>query len=196
MINSRAWLTCQCDGWEGAEHGQNLVKWVRSQSSHLSCYELPGEQRSRWVKGRGKRGIVALFFPQQRKLMGFSAQISAGVCRCGSQEQVPERGSGRFRRVPVRAGVGSGGRVRKVPESESSGAATLTGAAMWLFWTLDCDHVVHMGKATAQKKMVRVVKHGIRIHTHTHKNVYIYIYIWYMIITAVGDTTKAYVLNK
>ena len=37
------------------------------------------------------------FFPQQRKLMGSSAQISSGVCRCGSQEQVPEEGSGRFR---------------------------------------------------------------------------------------------------
>ena len=48
-------------------------------------------------------------FPQQRKLMGSSAQISSGVCRCGSQEQVPEEGSGRFRRVPVYAGVGSGG---------------------------------------------------------------------------------------
>ena len=24
------------------------------------------------------------FFPQQRKLMGFSAQISSGACRCGS----------------------------------------------------------------------------------------------------------------
>ena len=56
------------------------------------------------------------FFPQQRKLMGSSAQISSGVCRCGSQEQVPEEGSGRFRRVPVCAGVGSGGRLRKVPE--------------------------------------------------------------------------------
>ena len=56
-------------------------------------------------------------FPQQRKLMGSSAQISSGVCRCGSQEQVPEEGSGRFRRVPVCAGVGSGGRFRKVPES-------------------------------------------------------------------------------
>ena len=49
--------------------------------------------------------------------MGSSAQISSGVCRCGSQEQVPEEGSGRFRRVPVYAGVGSGGRFRKVPES-------------------------------------------------------------------------------
>ena len=48
------------------------------------------------------------FFPQQRKLMGSSAQISSGVCRCGSQEQVPEEGSGRFRRVPACAGVGSG----------------------------------------------------------------------------------------
>ena len=57
-----------------------------------------------------------IVFPQQRKLMGSSAQISSGVCRCGSQEQVPEEGSGRFRRVPVCAGVGSGGRFRKIPE--------------------------------------------------------------------------------
>ena len=56
----------------------------------------------------------AVVIPQQCKLMGSSAQISSGVCRCGSQEQVPE-GSGMFRRVPVCAGVGSG-RVRKVPE--------------------------------------------------------------------------------
>ena len=41
--------------------------------------------------------------------MGSSAQISSGVCRCGSQEQVPEERSRRFRRVPVCAGVGSGG---------------------------------------------------------------------------------------
>ena len=58
------------------------------------------------------------FVPQQRELMGSSAQISSGVCRCGSQEQVPEEGSGgRFRRVPECAGVGSGGRFRRqVPE--------------------------------------------------------------------------------
>ena len=54
-------------------------------------------------------------FPQQRKLMGSSAQISSGVSRCGSQEQVPEASSGRFRRVPVCGGVGSGGRFRRVP---------------------------------------------------------------------------------
>ena len=48
--------------------------------------------------------------------MGSSAQISSGVCRCGSQEQVPEEGSGRFRRVPACAGVGSGGGFRKVPQ--------------------------------------------------------------------------------
>ena len=58
-----------------------------------------------------------LFFSQQRKLMGSSAQISSGVCRCGSQEQVPEEASGRFRRVPECAGVGSGSGFRKVPES-------------------------------------------------------------------------------
>ena len=66
-----------------------------------------------------------IFFPQQRKLKGSSAQISPGVFRCGSQEQVPEAGSGRFRRVPVCADVGSGGRFRRVPVcaggSESSG---------------------------------------------------------------------------
>ena len=60
---------------------------------------------------------VPVFLPQQRKLMGSSAQISSGVCRCGSQEQVPEEGSGRFRKVPACAGVGSGGGFRKVPES-------------------------------------------------------------------------------
>ena len=54
-------------------------------------------------------------FPQQRKLTGSSAQISSGVCRCGSEEQVPDEGSRRFRRVPGCAGVGSGGRFRRVP---------------------------------------------------------------------------------
>ena len=70
--------------------------------------DLPWASGIAWAK---------MFFPQQRKLMGSSAQISSGVCRCGSQEQVPEEGSGRFRRVPVCAGVGSGGRFRKVPKS-------------------------------------------------------------------------------
>ena len=46
-----------------------------------------------------------MFFPQQRKLMGSSAQIRSGVCRRGSQEQVPEEGSGRFRKVPESSGV-------------------------------------------------------------------------------------------
>ena len=48
--------------------------------------------------------------------MGSSAKISSGVCWCGSRGQVPEEGSGRFRRVPACAGVGSGGRFRKVPD--------------------------------------------------------------------------------
>ena len=61
--------------------------------------------------------VFYCFIPQQRKLMGSSAQISSGVCRCGSQEQVPEEGSGRFRGVPACAGVGSGGKFHKVPES-------------------------------------------------------------------------------
>ena len=66
------------------------------------------------LNGPGR--IAAKLFPQQRKLMGSSAQISTGVRRCGSQEQVPEEGSGRFRRVPACAGVGSGARFRKVPD--------------------------------------------------------------------------------
>ena len=38
------------------------------------------------------------------------------ACWCTLRSQAPE-GSGGFRRVPVCAGVGTGGRVRKVPES-------------------------------------------------------------------------------
>ena len=44
---------------------------------------------------------------------------SSAIKWCWFQRQVPD-GSGRFRRVPVYAGVGSGGklgRFRKVPES-------------------------------------------------------------------------------
>ena len=68
--------------------------------------------------------------------MGSSAQISSGVCRCGSQEQVPEEGcvlvwvpeagsrrvaetsSGRFRKILEGSGVcvGFGCRFRKVPK--------------------------------------------------------------------------------
>ena len=61
-------------------------------------------------KGDAVTWTIWVFFPQQRKLKGSSAQISSGVFRCGSQEQVPEAGSGRFWRVPVCAGFGSGGR--------------------------------------------------------------------------------------
>ena len=60
--------------------------------------------------------LLVFFFPQQRKLMGSSAQISSGVCRCGSQEQVPEEGSGRFRRVPKSSGVCWCRFRRRVPE--------------------------------------------------------------------------------
>ena len=48
--------------------------------------------------------------------MGSSAQNGSGGRRCGSQAQVPE-GSGGFRKVPVCAGAGSGGRVWRVSES-------------------------------------------------------------------------------
>ena len=40
----------------------------------------------------------------------------SGVCWCGFRRQVPvPEASGRFRKVPVCASVGSGGRFRKVP---------------------------------------------------------------------------------
>ena len=60
---------------------------------------------------------LRIIFPQQRKLKGSSAQRSSGVCRCGSQEQVPEAGSGgRFRKVPESSGVGWCRFRRQVPE--------------------------------------------------------------------------------
>ena len=67
--------------------------------------------------GRKKTIRWFLWAKNTRKLKGSSAQISSGVFRCGSQEQVLEAGSGRFRTVPMCAGVGSGGKFRKVPES-------------------------------------------------------------------------------
>ena len=55
----------------------------------------------------------------------------SGACWCGFQKQSLE-GSGGFRRVPARVGVGFGGRVQKVPESSGVVCclAALTGAAM------------------------------------------------------------------
>ena len=131
--------------------------------------------------------LGCLFFPQQRKLMGSSAQISSGVCRCGSQEQVPEEGSRRFRRVPVCAGVGSGGKFRKVPagsgvwcwrrfrrqvpEAGSGGFRRVWFVALepWqdqpcdCFWTPFGDDIVRMGKTTAEQECAHVVKHGRRL---------------------------------
>ena len=75
---------------------RTLMKWSFIEFARLIsqlfpiCFQL-------WALGP----MIFHFFPQQRKLMGSSAQISSGVCRCGSQEQVPEESSGRFRRVPV-----------------------------------------------------------------------------------------------
>ena len=74
-----------------------------------------------------------LFFPQQRKLMGSSAQMSSGVCRCGLQEQVPEEGSRRFRRVAECAGVGSRGRFRKVLEGSGGRFREVSGVCRCRF---------------------------------------------------------------
>ena len=46
--------------------------------------------------------------------------VCAGVIGSGGKfRKVPEASSGRFRRVPMCAGVGSGGNFRKVPEATS-----------------------------------------------------------------------------
>ena len=79
---------------------------------------------------------LKFIIPQQRKLMGSSAQTGSGVCRCGWQAQVPE-GSGagpgagcrrRFQKVPegsggfrCRAGSGCMCRFQKVPEGSGTG---------------------------------------------------------------------------
>ena len=39
-------------------------------------------------------------FPQERKLMGSSAQVGSGMCPCGWQAQLPGAPE-RFRKVPV-----------------------------------------------------------------------------------------------
>ena len=58
--------------------------------------------------------------------------VCAGVGSGGRFRKVREVCSGRFRSVPVCAGVGSGGNFRKVPESYGVVCcfATLSGAAM------------------------------------------------------------------
>ena len=107
---------------------------------------------------------------------------------CWFQRQVPD-GSGRFRRVPVCAGVGrrvrrfprvpvcvgvgSGGRVRKVLESSAVWFVALqpsldrSSHAIALIAGITVN-IVHMGKTIAQKG-AHVVKDGKR-----HKNVLCY----------------------
>ena len=88
--------------------------------SERTCFAKNNQNISKRITNIHDYSRLFLFSPT-RKLMVSSAQISSGVCRCGSQDQVPEEkgsgglGSGRFRRVPVCAG-GSGGWFRKIPE--------------------------------------------------------------------------------
>ena len=109
---------CECEpGWLPYrpinQTGFDLLPWpgvfffCRGKGVHKDFF---------WLFGISTGYFFPVFVPQQRKLVGSSAQISSGVWRCRSQEQVPEvpEGSGGFRRF---AGVGSGGRFRKVPES-------------------------------------------------------------------------------
>ena len=101
-----------------------------------------------------------------RKVPGSSGVLGSGVPE-GSGEFwcvlvcVAEASSGRF----WTAGVGTGGRVGKVPASYGVVCclAILSGAAMWLFWPLFGDKIVHIGKTTAQKKWRPCSQTGIRI---------------------------------
>ena len=87
------------------------------------------------------------------------------MCRCGSQEQVPEEGSGRFRRVPEFAGVGSGGGFRKMERpcgpilgndamlgfpvaplpmmKNKHGTVTMVSMALWLWPSWHCGYGLH-----------------------------------------------------
>ena len=91
---------------EGLDDLVWLPAWLRKETADSESAQV----KSSPIPGFGRAGLQAFrrfhVFPQQRKLKGSSAQISSGVFRCGSQEQVPEAGSGRFRRVPVCAGSG------------------------------------------------------------------------------------------
>ena len=123
---------------------------------------------------------AVFFFPHQRKLKGSSAQISSGVFRCGSQEQVPEAGSGRFRRVPVCAGVGSGGRFRRVPVCAgvgSGGRFRNVPESSGVCW---CRFRRQVPEGSGEFRCVAGVGSGGKFRKAT----------------AVGDTTKAYFFSK
>ena len=83
------------DAIDGGLAGQAVKDMTGGVMQMLDLYGVLVQDFSGWSKKKKN-----IFFPQQRKLMGSSAQISSGVCRCGSQRQVPE-GSGEFLRVLV-----------------------------------------------------------------------------------------------
>ena len=103
------------------------------------------------------------------------------VARAGSggrfRRQVPEAGSGRFRRVPGCAGVGSGG-FRRVPvrcggcsfpKQGSEGSIEFRCGNLDRDQPCNCfEHWLVITLSTwakpLHKKMVRVVKHGMRIN--------------------------------
>ena len=101
-----------CDCFDHADNIVHMGKTIAQKGAHVVKDGIGIRMSMLLLLGISPK----LIFPQQRKLMGSSAQISTGVCRCGLQEQVPEEGSGRFRRVPACAGVGSGAGFRKVPD--------------------------------------------------------------------------------
>ena len=135
----------------------------------------------RFWKVPGSSGVCLLQVLEAGSGRFRTVPMCAGAGSGGKFRKVPVcaivGSGGRFRRVPVCAGLGTGGRVRKVPESYGVVCcfATLSGAAMWLFWTPFGDNIVHMGRTTAQKKW--------RSCSQTWQKDYV---------TAVGDTTKAY----
>ena len=95
------------------DHGDNIVHMGKTIAQKGAHVVKDGIRRKTAVGDTAKAyfdpwaGVLA-FFPQQRKLMGSSAQISSGVCRCGSR--------GRFRKVPESSGVCWCRFRRRVPE--------------------------------------------------------------------------------
>ena len=81
---------------------------VLTNATSRTCKELCKVLRN-MCKCNANRSI----FPQERKLMGPSAQTGSGVCRCERQARVPEGSEG------FRSGAGPGAdcrcRFRKLP---------------------------------------------------------------------------------
>ena len=89
---------CLVRCWQDEAAGamQSYLRWLVAPTRLSNVFIQDWEADDQTGRTIADYPMMLRFFPQQRKLMGPSAQI-----RCGSQEQVPEEGSGEFRCVLV-----------------------------------------------------------------------------------------------